>query len=60
MPEIIAQNILVQVSEDLDMPVLSLMISEQTGVAGLKTRVEAFCDVLYGRNKKPMSLQIAM
>ncbi len=51
MPEIIAQNVLVQISEDLDLPILSLMISEQTGVAGLKTRLEAFCDVLYGRSK---------
>ncbi len=51
MPEIIAQNVLVQISEDLDLPILSLMISEQTGIAGLKTRLEAFCDVLYGRSK---------
>ena len=52
MPEIIAQNILVKVSRDLDMPVLSLMISEQTGVAGLETRFEAFCDLLEGRRKR--------
>ena len=51
MPEIIAQSVLVQISEDLDLPILSLMLSEQTGVAGLKTRLEAFCDVLYGRSK---------
>ena len=51
MPEIIAQNILVRVSHDLDIPVLSLMISEQTGVAGMRTRLEAFCDLLYGRRK---------
>jgi len=52
MPEIIAQNILAKVSRDLDIPVLSLMISEQTGVAGLTTRLEAFCDLLAGRRKK--------
>lgn len=52
MPEIIAQNILVKVSRDLDIPVLSLMISEQTGVAGLQTRFEAFCDLLEGRRKQ--------
>ncbi len=51
MPEIIAQSILVKVSGDLDIPVLSLMISEQTGIAGLKTRLEAFCDLLDGRRK---------
>ncbi len=51
MPEIIAQNILVRVSHDLDIPVLSLMISEQTGVAGMRTRLEAFFDLLYERRK---------
>ncbi|MGI6642592.1 MAG: acyl-CoA dehydratase activase [Bacillota bacterium] len=51
MPEIIAQNILVKVSKDRDFPVLSLMISEQTGVQGLVTRLEAFCDLLAGRKK---------
>lgn len=54
MPEIIAQNILVRVSKDLDIPVLSLMISEQTGVAGLETRFEAFCDLLEGRRKRSL------
>ncbi|MGE5579348.1 MAG: acyl-CoA dehydratase activase-related protein [Bacillota bacterium] len=52
MPEIIAQNVLVKVSADLDLPVLSLMISEQTGVAGLYTRLEAFCDLLDGRRRR--------
>lgn len=51
MPEIIAQNVLVKVSRDLDIPVLSLMISEQTGAAGFYTRLEAFCDLLAGRRK---------
>lgn len=51
MPEVIAQNVLVRVSRDLDIPVLSLMISEQTGVAGLATRLEAFCDLLAGRRR---------
>lgn len=54
MPEIIAQNILVKVSKDLDIPVLSLMISEQTGVAGFTTRLEAFCDLLEGRRKQKL------
>jgi predicted nucleotide-binding protein (sugar kinase/HSP70/actin superfamily) len=52
MPEIIAQNVLVKVSKDLDIPVLSIMLSEQTGVAGLATRLEAFCDLLAGRRKR--------
>lgn len=52
MPEIIAQNVLVKVSRDLDLPILSLMLSEQTAVAGLTTRLEAFCDLLEGRRRR--------
>lgn len=59
MPEIIAQSILVKVSQDLDIPVLSLMVSEQTGAAGLRTRLEAFCDLLEGRRKKLGQSQIS-
>ncbi len=52
MPEIIAQNVLVRLATDLDFPVLSLMITEQTAVQGLTTRIEAFCDLLAGRRKR--------
>ncbi len=51
MPEIIAQSILMRVSSDLDFPVMSLMISEQTARAGFITRLEAFCDLLAGRRQ---------
>lgn len=51
MPEIIAQSILMRVSSDLDFPVMSLMISEQTAQAGFITRLEAFCDLLAGRRQ---------
>jgi predicted nucleotide-binding protein (sugar kinase/HSP70/actin superfamily) len=49
MPEIVAQNIIVSVSEALDIPVLTYIISEQTGEAGMATRLEAFLDVLEAR-----------
>ncbi|MBE3519623.1 MAG: hypothetical protein IMW97_04895 [Firmicutes bacterium] len=51
MPEIVAQSILVKVTEDLDIPILSLVLSEQTGAVGLKTRLEAFADLLWGRKR---------
>jgi predicted nucleotide-binding protein (sugar kinase/HSP70/actin superfamily) len=51
MPEIVAQNILVKVSEDLDMPLLTVIVSEQSGEAGLQTRVEAFLDILEERRR---------
>ncbi|MHB0999799.1 MAG: acyl-CoA dehydratase activase-related protein [Armatimonadota bacterium] len=51
MPEIVAQNILVKVSEDLDIPILTYIVSEQTGEAGIQTRVEAFLDILEERRR---------
>ena len=53
MPEIVAKNILPQVSKELNMPVLSLAFDEQSGEAGVLTRLEAFIDLLeYRRFKK--------
>ena len=46
MPEIIAQNIIVRISEELDIPVLTYIVSEQTGEAGMETRLESFLDLL--------------
>jgi predicted nucleotide-binding protein (sugar kinase/HSP70/actin superfamily) len=51
MPEIVAQNIQVKVSKELDNPVLTQIISEQTGEAGYQTRLEAFLDVLLERRE---------
>lgn len=50
MPEIVAQNILPKVSKEEDIPVLSLVLDEQTGKAGYITRIEAFVDLI--RHKK--------
>lgn len=53
MPEVVAKNILHQVSKDVDMPVLTLAYDEQSGDAGVITRLEAFIDLLqYRRNKQ--------
>ena len=53
MPEIIAKNILPQVSKEVNMPVISLAFDEQSGEAGVLTRLEAFIDLLeYRRSKK--------
>ncbi len=52
MPEVIAKNILPQVSRDAGIPVLSMAFDEQTGVAGVVTRLEAFTDLLHYRRGK--------
>ena len=46
MPEIVSQNILSKVSREEDIPVLSLVLDEQTGKAGYITRIEAFIDLV--------------
>lgn len=52
MPEIVAKNILPKVSSDMDIPVLSLAFDEQSGEAGIVTRLEAFVDLLKYRRLK--------
>jgi predicted nucleotide-binding protein (sugar kinase/HSP70/actin superfamily) len=46
MPEIITRSIIPQISREYDMPILSLVLDEHTGEAGLQTRLEAFVDLI--------------
>jgi len=46
MPEIVAESILPGVSTDFGIPVLTLIVDEHTGEAGMVTRLEAFLDLL--------------
>jgi len=52
MPEIIARSIFPKIGRELDIPILSLVIDEQTGKAGVITRLEAFIDLMGNRRKK--------
>lgn len=52
VPEIVAQNILNKVSKEEDVPIISLILDEQTGRAGYLTRIEAFIDLVKRRRKK--------
>mgnify|MGYP000865434427 CR=1 FL=1 len=47
MPEIVAQSILPVVSEKEFIPTMTIYFDEQSGEAGLLTRLEAFIDLLY-------------
>jgi len=58
MPEIISRSILPQISKEYDMPVLSLVVDEQTGEAGFQTRLEAFIDLLYRKREKDRERKI--
>lgn len=52
IPEIVAKGILPQVSRDHGIPVMTVFLDEQTGKAGLETRLEAFADLLQQRQLK--------
>ncbi|NLT96243.1 MAG: CoA protein activase [Clostridia bacterium] len=46
MPEIVAHTILPRIREDYQIPVLTLYVDEQSGKAGMITRLEAFVDLI--------------
>ena len=52
MPEIMSQNIFPAMREDHDIPILALIMDEQTGRAGYITRIEAFVDLMRRRKRK--------
>lgn len=59
MPENIATSILPKVQETHDIPVLTLAFDEQSGRAGMITRVEAFLDLLRARRTKATAAEEA-
>ncbi|KXG78988.1 2-hydroxyacyl-CoA dehydratase [Thermotalea metallivorans] len=50
LPELVSQSIMPKLMEDLGIPVLTIALDEQTGIANNLTRIEAFLDLI--RNKK--------
>ncbi len=52
MPEIMSQNIFPSMRENCNIPILSLIMDEQTGKAGYITRLEAFVDLMRRRKRK--------
>ena len=52
MPEIMSQNIFPAMRENCDIPILPLIMDEQTGKAGYITRLEAFVDLMRRKKRK--------
>ena len=52
MPEIMSQNIFPAMRENCDIPILPLIMDEQTGKAGYITCLEAFVDLMRRRKRK--------
>ena len=59
MPEIIAQNILPNVRNEKDIPILSLVMDEYTGKAGFVTRLEAFVDLIKRRKNSKQLITVS-
>ncbi len=55
MPEIMSQNIFPNMREDCNIPILTLIMDEQTGKAGYITRLEAFVDLMRRRKRKQVA-----
>jgi predicted nucleotide-binding protein (sugar kinase/HSP70/actin superfamily) len=47
IPEITVLNILPRIRRDLNFPIIHFILDEQSGRAGMQTRLEAFIDLLY-------------
>lgn len=54
MPEIVTQNIFPKMRENCEIPILTLIMDEQTGKAGYITRLEAFTDLMRRRKRKKL------
>jgi predicted nucleotide-binding protein (sugar kinase/HSP70/actin superfamily) len=56
IPEIVAKSLVPQLSKDHGIPVLTLFIDEQTGAAGVQTRLEAFVDLMEQRRSRKIRI----
>lgn len=52
MPEIMSQNFFPSMRENCEIPILPLIMDEQSGKAGYLTRLEAFVDLMRRRKRK--------
>lgn len=52
LPELVSQSIMPRISSDIDMPVLTLSLDEQSGIANNLTRIEAFIDLIKNKKRK--------
>lgn len=59
MPEIVAESILPDVSSDLGIPSLTLIMDEHSGETGMLTRLEAFADLLEQKREIALSQRSA-
>lgn len=51
LPEVVARTVFKRMSEDFGIPILSISIDEQSGRAGMQTRLEALVDLAWSRKR---------
>ncbi|MEZ0535877.1 acyl-CoA dehydratase activase-related protein [Caldicellulosiruptoraceae bacterium PP1] len=52
MPEIMAKSIMINTYKDLDIPFMSLVLDEHSSEVGIKTRIEAFADLILNKGEQ--------
>ena len=52
LPEVISKTVFMRISNEFDIPILSVSVDEQTGRAGMQTRLEALMDVAWNSKMK--------
>ena len=52
MPEVNAMSVLHNISKDYKVPIIYFSFDSQTSEAGIKTRIEAFHDMLLAKRKR--------
>ncbi len=55
LPELVTRSMSHKLSEQFDIPILSMSIDEQNGEANTQTRLEAFVDLCAGRKRSKMN-----
>lgn len=55
LPELVTRNMSHKLSEQFDIPILTMSIDEQNGEANTQTRLEAFVDLCAGRKRSKLS-----
>ncbi len=58
LPELITRSMIPEMSEKLDIPILSMSIDEQNGEANTQTRLEAFVDLCKNKKQKETKRQV--
>ncbi len=55
LPEVIAKTVFVRIAGEFEMPILSISIDEQTGRAGMQTRLEALVDLAWSNRERKLA-----